>query len=82
MSTPWARGLAEQRANLANSEFLSSISHESRTPLNAILGFAQLIDSGTPPPNALQKRSIEQVLHAGWHLLESRWRARRFRISS
>jgi PAS domain S-box-containing protein len=64
-----ARLLAE-RANLAKSDFLSSMSHELRTPLNAILGFAQLVESGSPSPTPSQKRSIEQILKAGWYLLE------------
>ena len=59
-----------EKANLAKSEFLSSMSHELRTPLSAILGFAQLIDSGSPLPTPSQKRSIDQILHAGWYLLE------------
>jgi CheY-like chemotaxis protein len=46
------------------------MSHELRTPLNAILGFAQLIDSGTPPPTGAQQRSIDQILKAGWYLLD------------
>lgn len=58
------------KANKAKSDFLSSMSHELRTPLGAILGFAQLLDSGTPPPSPSQKRSIEQILQAGWYLLE------------
>jgi CheY-like chemotaxis protein len=41
-----------------------------RTPLNAILGFAQLMESGTPPPTLTQKRNLEQILKAGWYLLE------------
>ena len=61
---------AAEKANLAKSEFLSSMSHELRTPLSAILGFAQLIDSGNPPPTPGQKRSIEQILKAGWYLLD------------
>ena len=64
-----ARFVAE-RANLAKSEFLSSMSHELRTPLSAILGFAQLIESGLPPPTPSQKRSVDQILKAGWYLLE------------
>src|SRR6266550_890190 len=36
---------AAEKANLAKSNFLSSMSHELRSPLNAILGFAQLINS-------------------------------------
>lgn len=58
------------RANQAKSDFLSSMSHELRTPLGAILGFAQLLESGSPAPTAPQKRSIDQILKAGWYLLE------------
>jgi PAS domain S-box-containing protein len=62
--------LAAEKANLAKSDFLSSMSHELRSPLNAILGFAQLIDSGTPAPTPNQKSSVDQILQAGWYLLE------------
>jgi signal transduction histidine kinase/CheY-like chemotaxis protein len=58
------------KANLAKSEFLSAMSHELRSPLNAILGFAQLIESGDPLPTPSQKASIDQILRAGWYLLE------------
>ena len=58
-----------EKANLAKSEFLSSMSHELRTPLNAILGFAQLLESDTPPPTPIQMRSLTQILQSGWHLL-------------
>ena len=58
------------KANQAKSVFLSSMSHELRTPLNAILGFAQLIQSGSPLPTPSQKRSIDQILKAGWYLLD------------
>jgi PAS domain S-box-containing protein len=61
---------AAEKANLAKSDFLSSMSHELRSPLNAILGFAQLINSDTPPPTASQAASIDQILNAGWYLLE------------
>ncbi len=59
-----------EKANRAKSEFLSSMSHELRSPLNAILGFAQLMESDSPPPTPAQKASIEQILHAGWYLLQ------------
>jgi PAS domain S-box-containing protein len=59
-----------EKASLAKSDFLSSMSHELRTPLSAILGFAQLLESGSPLPTPTQKRSIDQILQAGWYLLE------------
>ena len=61
---------AAETANLAKSDFLSGMSHELRTPLNAILGFGQLMESDSPPPSPAQKASIEQILHAGWYLLD------------
>jgi PAS domain S-box-containing protein len=64
-----AAKFAAEKANLAKSDFLSSMSHELRSPLNAILGFAQLMESGTPPPTSAQRQSIDQILQAGWYLL-------------
>jgi len=61
---------AAESANLAKSDFLSSMSHELRSPLNAILGFAQLMESGVPAPTPAQRDSVEQILQAGWYLLE------------
>ncbi|HXN48304.1 MAG TPA: PAS domain S-box protein, partial [Bryobacteraceae bacterium] len=61
---------AAEKANLAKSDFLSSMSHELRSPLNAILGFAQLMESASPSPTDSQKESIAQILQAGWHLLK------------
>jgi PAS domain S-box-containing protein len=63
-----AKGAAE-KANLAKSDFLSSMSHELRSPLNAILGFAQLMESSSPVPTPSQAGRISQILQAGWHLL-------------
>ena len=61
---------AAEKANLAKSDFLSSMSHELRSPLNAILGFAQLMESASPSPTASQTKSIAQILQAGWYLLQ------------
>lgn len=57
-------------ANRAKSDFLSSMTHELRSPLNAILGFAQLLNMGATPPTSLQKSNIDQIVQAGWYLLD------------
>lgn len=59
-----------EAANLTKSDFLSRMSHELRSPLNAVLGYAQLLESGTPQPTPIQRESIEHILKAGWYLLE------------
>ena len=61
---------AAEKANRAKTDFLSNMSHELRTPLNAILGFAQLMESSAPQPTPSQKRNLDQILKAGWYLLE------------
>jgi PAS domain S-box-containing protein len=57
-----------ERANRAKSQFLSRTSHELRTPMNAILGFGQLLemeeDLGPEP-----RDNIEQLLNAGRRLM-------------
>ncbi len=65
-----AAKVVAEKANLAKSDFLSSMSHELRSPLNGILGFAQLMESELPPPTPRQQESIGQILQAGWHLLK------------
>jgi PAS domain S-box-containing protein len=60
-----------ERANAAKSEFLSRMSHELRTPLNAILGFGQLLTMDkTHPLDELQANNVQEIIHAGDHLLE------------
>ena len=56
-----------ERANEANSEFLSRMSHELRTRLNAMLGFAQLL--GMEELRSDQAQSVEHIMSGGRHLL-------------
>ncbi|CAG1016816.1 two-component system, sensor histidine kinase [Burkholderiaceae bacterium] len=61
---------AAELANIAKSEFLSRMSHEMRTPLNAVIGFTQLLLSRPDTPDADEVRDYaEHVLRAGEHLL-------------
>ncbi|WOB10727.1 PAS domain S-box protein [Piscinibacter gummiphilus] len=61
---------AAELASHAKSEFLSRMSHEMRTPLNAVIGFAQLLNLS---PSGLDGATVRDyaghVLEAGEHLL-------------
>jgi signal transduction histidine kinase len=59
--------LAAEKANKAKSEFLSQMSHELRTPMNAVLGFAQLLEMDEL--NEDQHESVKYILSSGHHLL-------------
>jgi len=58
------------KANKVKSEFLANISHDFRTPLNAILGFAEIIRE---KPEVLKKdkarRYAENIISSGNRLL-------------
>ncbi len=63
--------IAAEQANKAKSVFLSSIGHEFRTPLNAILGFSQLLEEDEKLPLEItQKGYIKNILKSGYLLLE------------
>ena len=56
------------KANMAKSDFLSSMSHEISTPLNAIVGFSEAIDTAESLEEA--KENAKDVVSASNTLLE------------
>jgi signal transduction histidine kinase/DNA-binding NarL/FixJ family response regulator/PAS domain-containing protein len=78
-----------EKATRAKSEFVSNMSHELRTPMNAILGYAQLLESDLALPEAGRKKasvirtSGEHLLHLLNDVLElSRIEAGRMQLAS
>ena len=67
-----ARDKAEA-ANKAKTEFLSAMSHDLRTPLNPILGFAEIIEGRMLGDNAVQvyAEHAGRIRQAGQGLLET-----------
>lgn len=60
---------AAELASRAKSEFLSRMSHEMRTPLNAVIGFTQLLRLQTDGGPEKVAEYADHVLRAGEHLL-------------
>jgi PAS domain S-box-containing protein len=59
---------ALEEASSSKSEFIASLSHEMRTPLNAVIGFAQILQSESDSP-----KDVELANHirlSSLHLLE------------
>jgi len=57
-------------ANAARSTFLSSMSHELRTPMNAIMGFAQLMQMDNEKGlTSKQSHNLDEIMSASEHLI-------------
>ncbi len=56
-------------ANRAKSEFLANMSHEVRTPMAAILGYADLLAEHTSAPDFDPQESVETIRRNAKHLL-------------
>jgi len=61
--------LEMQASHLVKVEFLSRMSHNMRTPLNAVLGFSQLLMQAEPPVASAHEDKLRIIHQAGRHLL-------------
>ena len=59
---------AAEQANIAKTQFLNSMSHDIRTPMNAIIGFTSLAASHIDKPELLQDY-LQKISVASEHLL-------------
>jgi adenylate cyclase len=58
-------------ANQARDRFVAMMSHEMRTPLNAILGYAELLELEIDGPiNEGQRRNLDRIRVGSRHLLD------------
>lgn len=60
---------AAEKASRAKGAFLSSMSHDIRTPMNAIIGFAEIIAQNTGDKDVVE-RSVQKILKSGDVLLK------------
>ncbi len=58
----------EKEKAMARSYFFSTVSHDIRTPLNAIIGFSEMLKSGTTT-DAEREQALESILVSGRTLL-------------
>lgn len=62
---------AAKEANIVKSQFLANISHELRTPMNAILGYSELLKEEAEEIEAMDLvNDLDKIYKAGKHLLE------------
>ena len=57
-----------QQANQAKSQFLSNMSHDIRTPMNAIIGFTTLAQTHIEDKNLIEEY-LDKIISASKHLL-------------
>jgi PAS domain S-box-containing protein len=59
-----------EAANQAKSVFLANMSHDIRTPMNAILGFTELLRRGYSKSEADARKYLETIYSSSKHLLD------------
>jgi signal transduction histidine kinase len=61
--------LEAEAASSAKSDFLAKMSHEIRTPINAMMGYAELLEMGiSGPVSPSQAKQLSRIRASGEHL--------------
>ncbi|HEY9225603.1 MAG TPA: ATP-binding protein, partial [Gemmatimonadaceae bacterium] len=61
--------LEAEAASTAKSDFLAKMSHEIRTPINAMMGYAELLEMGiSGPVSPAQAKQLNRIRASGEHL--------------
>src|SRR6185295_8364399 len=61
--------LEAEAASSAKSDFLAKMSHEIRTPINAMMGYAELLEMGiSGPVTSAQAKQLGRIRVSGEHL--------------
>jgi len=58
-----------EAANRAKSLFLANMTHELRTPMNAVLGYAQIMRNDPTIPDG-HRQAVNAIMNAGNHLMD------------
>ncbi|MDM5178404.1 PAS domain S-box protein [Massilia sp. DJPM01] len=62
--------LSVTAASVAKSDYITHLTHELRTPLGTILGYAQLLEMEKPAPSPGALAQIGQIIKAGRYLCD------------
>ncbi len=60
--------LISDQASFAKTEFVSKLGHELRTPINAIVGFGELLQFKSSDSNDTKPQQLDTIIRAGRHM--------------
>ena len=60
--------LSVTAGSVAKSDYITHMTHELRTPLSTMLGYAQILENSASAPSPTQLAAIRQIIKAGWYL--------------
>lgn len=68
--TAEARRAEAEAGSLAKTKFLAQVTHEMRTPLNAVIGYAEILREDLESGRGIHPDDADRIAVAGWRLVE------------